>query len=117
MKQAKLKVTKFQGSLAGQMEELERDPDFIAEAMALSFAEDILDLMQKRDISQAELADRMGVSPAFISKIFSAPPNLTLKSMAKIALALGVTPQIRLEDKTAHAYVAAAISKRRVAEK
>ncbi len=113
MKQNK---AKFEGSLAGQVEELERDPDFVAEAMALSFVESILDFMQKEDVSQAELAERMKVSPAFISRILAAPPNLTLKSMAKIALALGVVPQISLEDTVSHAY-AKAPTRRRVAER
>ena len=98
MKRSKLNPSKFQGSMASQIEELERDPEFIAEALALAFAESILELMHKKGISQVELAEKMGVSPAFVSRIFNAPPNLTLKSISKIALALGVVPQIGISN-------------------
>ncbi len=76
--------------------EYAKDPDYIAEGMALEFAEAASRKMKAEGISRAKLARQMGVSRAYITRIFDAPPNLTLLSIAKLALALGLTPEIRL---------------------
>lgn len=45
--------------------------------------------MNKRGVSNKALAERLGMSPARVSQIFSSSgPNLTLKTIAKIAHAL-----------------------------
>ena len=46
--------------------------------------------MNKQGVSSKELAERLGMSPARVSQIFSERgPNLTLRTIAKIQLALG----------------------------
>lgn len=72
------------------------DADYIAETMALSFAEEVVRRIEVKGISRAQLARDMGVSRAYITRILDAPPNLTLQSIAKIALALGMKPELRL---------------------
>ncbi|MGI8550611.1 MAG: hypothetical protein ACR2PL_07430, partial [Dehalococcoidia bacterium] len=42
----------------------------------------------------SQLASSMGVSRAYISRMFGAPPNLTLRSVAQLAIALGMTPKL-----------------------
>ncbi len=76
--------------------EYAKDPNYVAEGMALEFAEAASRRMKDEGVSRAELARQMGVSRAYITRIFDAPPNLTLLSIAKLALALGLTPEIRL---------------------
>ncbi len=46
--------------------------------------------MKKHNISRSELAQRMDVSEAFISRIFSEYQNFTLKTLAKLEVALGM---------------------------
>ena len=43
------------------------------------------------DISQKMLADKMGVSPQYISKILKGQENLSLETVCKIENALGIT--------------------------
>ena len=76
----------------------QNDPEFIAETMALRFAEEVARKIEARGISRAQLARNMGVSRAYITRILDAPPNLTLQSIAKIALALDMQPSLRLSD-------------------
>jgi transcriptional regulator with XRE-family HTH domain len=75
----------------------EHDPEFIAEEMAIRIIEDALQIMQAKGINKSELSNRMGVSRAHISRLFNAPPNLTLHSIARLAAALDVTPHISLD--------------------
>ncbi len=49
----------------------------------------IRSLMEAQGISQSELARRMGVSPAQVTKILSGHENLGLKTIAKVEAALG----------------------------
>jgi antitoxin component HigA of HigAB toxin-antitoxin module len=48
----------------------------------------IIDYMDCLGISQAELAQRMGVSSSRVGKILSGGENLTLRSLATVAAAL-----------------------------
>ena len=79
----------------------ERDPDFLAEGLSIAIIENALQLMKLKGISRADLAREMGVPKSQISRIFNAPPNLTLLSIARIAVALGVKPQDLFNTETA----------------
>ena len=78
--------------LAGYLKEYEKDADFVAEGMALSVAEQALKIMQEKGVTHVALAASMGVAPSFVSRVFNARPNLTLRSIARMAIALGVQP-------------------------
>lgn len=77
-------------------EAYQTDPDFIAEGLAIAVTEQALRLMRDRGVTQAHLAENMGVSRGYVSRIFSAPPNLTLRSVAQLAVALGTRPRISI---------------------
>jgi len=51
----------------------------------LQFTEELFVLMEQDRVSKAELARRMGTSPAYITKILKGDANFTLKSMVKLA--------------------------------
>jgi hypothetical protein len=82
-----------------ELEQYERSPDFVAEGLAIGLIEEMLEMMEDENISQAEMARLMGVSPAYLSRILNAPPNLTLRSIAQIALALNTRPHVSLRPK------------------
>ncbi len=71
-------------------EKYKDDPEYVAEGIFLETMEKILAVMDYHNISKAELAERMSVSRAYISKLFNNSTNLTLETLAKIGLALGV---------------------------
>jgi plasmid maintenance system antidote protein VapI len=88
--------------LAQYEAEFERDPDYVAETLALQVIEQALQLMKDKGISRSELASLMGVSRAYVSKLFNAPPNMTLRSIAQLALALDAQPHagLRLHEES-----------------
>lgn len=77
-------------------QEYANDPEFIAEGLSIKVIEEVLVCLEQRGLNQSWLAEKMGVSRAFISRILNAPPNMTLLTIAKIAVALGTTPDVRL---------------------
>ena len=83
--------------LAEYYAEYEKDPDFVAEGLALAIIDNALYAMQRKGITRSELAAAMGIPKSQVSRIFNAPPNLTLRSIARLALALEVKPQELLD--------------------
>lgn len=78
--------------------EYEYDPEFIADGLAADVIEEALRLLQEGNHTQTWLAGEMGVSRAHVSRLFNAPPNLTLLSIARLGVALRVKPKILLDS-------------------
>ena len=75
----------------------EKDPGFWLEDFRLEFMEELAREMKHLNVSRTELARRVGVSPAYITKILRGDSNFTLQSMVKLAFALGSKLCIRME--------------------
>lgn len=80
-----------------------RDLAYWSEVAFLTFTEDLLGMMGN-DVTQAELARRVGVSRGYISRVFRGTENLTLETMTKLALAVGGSVRLRVipQARTAH---------------
>jgi len=76
----------------------ENDPEFVAEGLALKVTEEMLQCLEQKKLNQSWLAEKMGVSRAHVSRILNARPNMTLLTIAKIAIALGVKPDVCLDN-------------------
>ena len=75
----------------------ENDPEFVAERLAIKLTEEMLECLERKEKTQSWLAEQMGVTRAHISSILNARPNMTLLTIAKIAVALDVEPDISLD--------------------
>ena len=69
------------------LKEFKNDPDYIYEGLKYDLSEQLYELMKEKGITKKELAKRMGVSPAYVSKIFGAD-NISLRTVAKVLAAL-----------------------------
>ena len=87
--------------LARYYEKYESAPDFLAESLSIAVIENALKVMKLKGITRADLAREMGVPKSQISRIFNAPPNLTLLTISRIAVVLGVEPQALLNTELA----------------
>ena len=65
-----------------------RSPFYKAQTKILNFMKQIDDILNTRNISKKELAERMGVSAAYISKLFNCRVNISMITMEKLANAL-----------------------------
>lgn len=71
-----------------QLDKFKDDVEFLTEKVILDFTEQVVACMEKRGINRAELAKRLGVSKAFITKLLNGNPNLTIKTMVSLAKTL-----------------------------
>ena len=77
-------------------DEYASDPDFVAEQLALEVTEEASRIMAARHLNKAGLAEMLGVSRAYVTRMLGAPPNMTLRTLAQLAIALGGRPQVTL---------------------
>lgn len=71
--------------------------EYKLESLELEVTERILQIMEERGISRSELAERLGVSKAAVSKLFNNGSNMTLKRLLTIAEALGLELRVNLD--------------------
>ena len=62
------------------------------------FARELHELMKRRNVSNAELARRLGVERQYIGKLLGGA-NVTLQTMVKLAVALDGVVRVRLEQR------------------
>lgn len=65
----------------------QRESYWVAKAIQ-DFTEDLFRLMEERKLSKAELARRIGASPAYITKVLRGNSNFTLETMVRLARAV-----------------------------
>jgi DNA-binding Xre family transcriptional regulator len=81
------------------LEEFKDDFDFRLESLILGITDDICKEMEAQNITKSDLARRLEISPAAVTKILNGNANFTLKSILKIAMALDTVPIIGLSQK------------------
>ena len=77
------------------------DPEVMSAKMALDFEVDVFRRMKDLGITQKDLAKMLGVTPATVSKTLSKTSNMTFKTAARIAHALGCVidaPELHVFD-------------------
>ena len=78
---------------------IENDPAYLTEGVKVDFAEELCRLMDESGVSRTQLAERMGVSRAYITRILRTDYNLTAETMVKVALALEARVSLHLHPK------------------
>lgn len=88
-------------------ERAESQEEYWAAHAALEFTEEVARRLEEEGVSRAELARRMGTSPAYVTKILRGDVNFTLATMSKLARSLGSRLEVRLAAAKATARSAA----------
>lgn len=71
--------------------------EFRLEALEIKVTERILEIMEEKNISRSDLAEKLSVSRAAITKLFRDGSNMTLKRLLGIACALDSEIDIVIE--------------------
>ena len=77
-------------------QKIEKDPLFIAELVKLQFADDLVRLLEARGLKRTELADKLGTNRGYVTRVLNTEYNLSVETMAKIALALDARIELRM---------------------
>jgi transcriptional regulator with XRE-family HTH domain len=75
---------------------VEKDPLFVAELAKLEFADDLVRLLEVRGLKRTDLAEKLGTNRGYITRILNTEYNLSVETMARIALALDARISIRM---------------------
>jgi transcriptional regulator with XRE-family HTH domain len=76
------------------------DPEFVAGSLKALFVEDIYQAMASEGINRNELAQRLGKSRQYVSRILNESDNFTIDTLAKISCALNRNIALRLFNRS-----------------
>lgn len=85
-------------SFAALEARLAATPDFTAERVAVAFLVEINARMLAQGISNVELAQRMGTTRSYITRLFRGSANLSVQTMTRLAHAVGGSVRVQVED-------------------
>lgn len=85
-------------SFAALMARMESTAEGQAARLSVGFLAQVNTRLQALGISNAELAQRIGTSPAYITRLFRGSANLSVQTMVKLAQALGNTLRVELAE-------------------
>lgn len=90
----------------GFFDELKQNPGYAEslrhQELIVDVTEAIYEMMTRKNMTKADLARRSGLSKARITKLLDGSANMTLRSIADIAFALGVKPKVYLDSSEVH---------------
>jgi len=71
------------------VKDFENDPEFVAGYLKDCLVRDVLMAMKEEGMNRHQLAERLGKSRQYVSRILNETANFTLQSVAELACALG----------------------------
>lgn len=77
-------------------EKFKSDLDYVLDGLILEFTHQMSAVMNEKDISRSELASILMVDKSTITRILNGNPNLTLKTIVSIGMALDSEVKIEL---------------------
>jgi transcriptional regulator with XRE-family HTH domain len=80
---------------------IENTPEFLLEIVKLTFAEELCRLLDEKGMTHGQLAEKLGTSRAYVTRILRTDYNLTAETMVKIARALDARVELALVPKGA----------------
>ncbi len=85
-------------SFAELYRQAERHHDYWIAGAILEFTESVVREMERQGLTRTALAERLGTTPAYVTKILRGRVNFTLATMVRLSRALGTNLQVRLGD-------------------
>jgi transcriptional regulator with XRE-family HTH domain len=90
-----------------KVKDLEGDFEFRLERLIYRLTEKVAQEMDAKQLNRVQLAQKMSVSSAYVTKVLRGSPNFTLKTLLKLADALDQELVLSFEDKPRHKNVVA----------
>lgn len=66
----------------------QNDPEYVVEGVLIDINEQLVRLMARLNLNKSQLATRLGVSNAYVTKLLRGNENLTLKQLVRIVVAM-----------------------------
>lgn len=83
---------------AAMGKELRKDGRLQIDAAKVEISEQIFQIMEEKDVTEAELARRLETSRAYVNKVLQGSTNFTVESLVKIGIALECELKLELVE-------------------
>jgi transcriptional regulator with XRE-family HTH domain len=83
-------------TFSGLYQEAEQHQDYWIAGAILGFTESVVREMKRQGLTRTALAERLGATPAYVTKILRGRVNFTLATMVRLSCALGAELYVRL---------------------
>src|SRR5687768_2803539 len=83
-------------SIKATLEEARRHDDYFEEWIVSEFTEELSRRMEVLGLNRTAFATKIDSSPAYVTKVLRGEENLTAKTMAKLARAVGTVVRVHL---------------------
>lgn len=80
------------------------DPEYLLEGLMIDVTEQIVRQMENNEMTRTQLAQKLGCSNAYITKLLNGSGNLTLKKLLEISVALNCSIDFAFVTKEASVY-------------
>lgn len=82
----------------------EKRPEYWQELAVLDFTNELVGSMERMGLTRAELARKLGTSPAYVTKLLGGNANFTLMTMTKLAMAVDSEIHLHLAPRGARTW-------------
>ena len=82
--------------IQADLADFENDPEFVAGFLKMQFVEDIYRIMAQQGLKPIQLAEKLGKSRQYVSRILNEKANFTFETMAAITCALDARVAARM---------------------
>lgn len=94
------KESSLEERIQEEMDRFKDDPEYRAEGYYLEVTEKVVKRMSREGISKADLARRMDCSKSHITQLFQGVTNITLETLAKLAVSINAEWEFRLSTES-----------------
>jgi len=77
---------------------LRKQPEFVLAQLQNELYRELTAYMERNALSKKQLAEKLGVSPSYISQVLNGNFNFTVLKLVELSLAIDKVPVIRLEN-------------------
>jgi antitoxin component HigA of HigAB toxin-antitoxin module len=82
--------------IQADLTDFEKDPKFVAEFLKMQFVEDIYRIMAQQGLKPIQLAEKLGKSRQYVSRILNEKANFTFETVAAVTCALDARVAARM---------------------
>lgn len=100
-----VRKVEFSPELTAAIRDLPNNREFVTQGLKYEVGKQVLEVLWKDDVSQAELARRLGKSRQYVTKMLKGYSNFTLDSIAGLAIALKKEFHFAFTEPGAEAYL------------
>lgn len=89
-------MARYGKRFAKLLKRAKQSPQYWVSKITLDFANTLAAMLKAKGMSKKALAERIGASPAYVTKVLRGDANYTVETMVKLAMAVDARVEVRL---------------------